>query len=112
MSTSCSPAIVRPNVAIRHEKPTDGALAKQNIQDRYHGRSDPVAHKIMAKHAENQGLKPPEDTSIVGDHSIYHMSTPTHGALDVPIPVIVTHRSHRTLITDHGHHVSAFHESR
>ena len=53
------------NPAIRHEKPTEGALAKQNIQDRYHGLDDPVAQKIMAKHAENQGLKPPEDASIV-----------------------------------------------
>ena len=63
--------IVWPNAAIRHEKPTDGALAKQNIQDRYHGHNDPVAHKIMAKHAETQGLQPPEDTSIVRDSSIY-----------------------------------------
>lgn len=57
----------------RHEKPTDGALAKQNIQDRYHGRNDPVAQKIMSKHAENQGLKPPEDTSIM---SLYLSALP------------------------------------
>ena len=72
VSTSCSSVVGQPNAAIRHEKPTDSALAKQNIQDRYHGRSDPVAQKIMAKHAESQGLKPPEDTSIVSDYSIKH----------------------------------------
>jgi len=49
----------------RHEKPADNALSKQNIQDRYHGRDDPVAQKIMNKHADSQGLKPPEDTSII-----------------------------------------------
>ena len=49
----------------RHEKPADDALAHQNIQDRYHGRSDPVARKILSAHAEAQGLKPPEDESIV-----------------------------------------------
>jgi len=49
----------------RHEKPVDNALSKQNIQDRYYGKDDPVAQKIMSKHAEDQGLKPPEDTSII-----------------------------------------------
>jgi len=49
----------------RHEKPVDNALSKQNIQDRYYGKNDPVAHKILSKHAESQGLKPPEDTSIM-----------------------------------------------
>ncbi|KAJ3568642.1 hypothetical protein NP233_g5583 [Leucocoprinus birnbaumii] len=48
----------------RHEKPADNDLAHQNIQDRYHGRNDPVAKKIMGSHAEAQGLKPPEDESI------------------------------------------------
>ncbi|EIN07223.1 hypothetical protein PUNSTDRAFT_89383 [Punctularia strigosozonata HHB-11173 SS5] len=48
----------------RHEKPVDSDLAKQNMQDRYHGRNDPVARKIMSTHAKNQGLAPPEDTSI------------------------------------------------
>ena len=50
---------------LRHEKPVDNALSKQNIQDRYYGRNDPVAQKIMSKHADSQGLKPPEDTSVV-----------------------------------------------
>jgi len=49
----------------RHEKPVDNALSKQNIQDRYYGKNDPVAQKIMSKHADSQGLKPPEDTSVM-----------------------------------------------
>jgi hypothetical protein len=48
-------------------------MSKQNIQDRYHGRNDPVAHKIMSTHAVNQGLKPPADETIVGSsRSIMH----------------------------------------
>jgi pre-mRNA-splicing factor RBM22/SLT11 len=49
----------------RHEKPEDDELSKQNIQDRYYGRNDPVARKILSANAENLGLKPPDDTSIV-----------------------------------------------
>lgn len=49
----------------RHEKPVENDLSHQNIQDRYHGRNDPVARKILGAHAESQGLKPPEDQSIV-----------------------------------------------
>ncbi|KAJ8486959.1 hypothetical protein ONZ45_g3593 [Pleurotus djamor] len=48
----------------RHEKPVNNELSNQNIQDRYHGKSDPVARKILATHAESMGLKPPEDESI------------------------------------------------
>jgi len=48
----------------RHEKPVDNGLANQNMQDRYHGRNDPVARKIMTQHADAQGLAAPEDTSI------------------------------------------------
>jgi pre-mRNA-splicing factor RBM22/SLT11 len=40
-------------------------LSKQNIQDRFFGNNDPVARKILAGHAEQQGLKPPEDESVV-----------------------------------------------
>jgi len=56
----------------RHEKPADNALSYQNIQDRYHGRNDPVAKKILATHAETQGLAPPDDQSVVrfSSHSI------------------------------------------
>jgi pre-mRNA-splicing factor RBM22/SLT11 len=44
----------------RHEVPVKNELSKKNIQDRCFGlwNSDPVAHKILAGHAENQGLKP------------------------------------------------------
>jgi hypothetical protein len=49
----------------RHEMPVENDLSKQNIQDRYFGNNDPVARKILAGHAENQGLKPPEDESVV-----------------------------------------------
>ncbi|KAL5511132.1 SLT11 [Sanghuangporus vaninii] len=48
----------------RHEMPEDNELSKQNMQDRYYGRKDPVARKILGLNAENQGLKPPEDKSI------------------------------------------------
>ena len=49
----------------RHEMPVQNELSKQNIQDRYHGRNDPVAKKIMSTHAANMGLQPPEDPNIV-----------------------------------------------
>ncbi|PPQ77507.1 hypothetical protein CVT25_011304 [Psilocybe cyanescens] len=48
----------------RHEIPVDNELAHQNMQDRYHGRNDPVARKIMSGHAETQGLKPPDDVAV------------------------------------------------
>ncbi|KZT40836.1 hypothetical protein SISSUDRAFT_1059890 [Sistotremastrum suecicum HHB10207 ss-3] len=48
----------------RHEMPPNGDLAKQNIKDRYHGKSDPVARRILSGHAETHGMQPPEDTSI------------------------------------------------
>jgi pre-mRNA-splicing factor RBM22/SLT11 len=49
----------------RHEKPADNELSNQNMQDRYYGRNDPVARKIMGSHADSQGLTPPEDQSIM-----------------------------------------------
>jgi pre-mRNA-splicing factor RBM22/SLT11 len=49
----------------RHELPVENELSHQNIKDRYHGTNDPVARKIMAKHAEESGLAPPLDQSIV-----------------------------------------------
>lgn len=49
----------------RHEKPVENDLSHQNMQDRYYGRNDPVARKIMATHADSQGLTPPDDQSIV-----------------------------------------------
>ena len=59
--------IVRPSVIIvfRHEMPVKNELSKQNIQDRFFGNDDPVARKILAGHAEKQGLKPPEDETVV-----------------------------------------------
>ena len=44
--------------------PEDNGLQKQNIKDRYHGRNDPVAKKLLASYAATRGLEPPEDTSI------------------------------------------------
>jgi pre-mRNA-splicing factor RBM22/SLT11 len=49
----------------RHEKPAEGALAHQNMQDRYYGRNDPVARKILSGNAQTQGLAPPEDTTVM-----------------------------------------------
>ncbi|KAF8343925.1 pre-mRNA-splicing factor SLT11 [Cantharellus anzutake] len=48
----------------RHEKPQRDELSRQNVQDRYHGRNDPVARKILSSFAAKQGLTPPEDPSI------------------------------------------------
>jgi len=58
----------------RHEKPVENELSKQNIQDRYHGHSDPVARKILSTHADSQGLKLPEDQSVM---SLFLSSLPT-----------------------------------
>lgn len=49
----------------RHEMPEENGLQKQNIQDRYYGRNDPVAKKILQGVAETKGLKAPEDKDIV-----------------------------------------------
>lgn len=40
-------------------------MSKQNIQDRYFGRNDPVANKILREHTSFAGLAPPADASIV-----------------------------------------------
>jgi len=42
-----------------------GPMAKQSIQDRYHGRNDPVARQILARNANEMGLAAPEDQSII-----------------------------------------------
>jgi pre-mRNA-splicing factor RBM22/SLT11 len=49
----------------RHEMPQNNELSHQTIQARYHGHNDPVARKILAANAENHGLRPPDDTTIV-----------------------------------------------
>lgn len=46
--------------------PVQNELSKQNIQDRYHGRNDPVANKILSTNASKMGLTPPEDKAVVG----------------------------------------------
>lgn len=49
----------------RHEIPEENGLQKQNMQDRYYGRNDPVAKKMLRDNAEAKGLVPPEDKTIV-----------------------------------------------
>ncbi|XP_075262036.1 pre-mRNA-splicing factor RBM22-like [Convolutriloba macropyga] len=50
----------------RHEKPTDpdDPLAHQNIKDRYFGRNDPVAKKLLNRASNLPKLEKPEDISI------------------------------------------------
>ena len=48
----------------RHEMPTTGDLAHQNIKDRYYGVNDPVARKMMNRADQMPKLTPPEDTTI------------------------------------------------
>lgn len=51
----------------RHEMPEDkdDPMAKQNIKDRYHGRNDPVARKMLSGFAATKNMIPPEDPSVV-----------------------------------------------
>lgn len=49
----------------RHEMPTSGPLAEQNIKDRYYGVNDPVANKMMDRMGEREKLQPPEDGTIM-----------------------------------------------
>ncbi|KAH7340216.1 pre-mRNA-splicing factor SLT11 [Rhizoctonia solani] len=48
----------------RHEMPNQNELSHQNIKDRFYGRNDPVAKKILSVHAVKQGLEPPQDQSV------------------------------------------------
>lgn len=50
----------------RHDKPNepDDPLCEQNIKDRYYGRNDPVADKILKRAATLPTLEPPEDKAI------------------------------------------------
>ncbi|CAN7069636.1 hypothetical protein IGI04_041974 [Brassica rapa subsp. trilocularis] len=50
--------------AFRHEMPKTGELSHQNIKDRYYGKNDPVAMKLLRKAAEMSTLEPPEDERI------------------------------------------------
>lgn len=40
-------------------------MQKQNLADRYYGRNDPVANKILKEQAESKGMKAPEDKTVV-----------------------------------------------
>eukprot|EP00954_Amorphochlora_amoebiformis_P027201 1383994-Amorphochlora_amoeboformis.AAC.1 len=45
-----------------HEMPVTGDLANQNIRDRYYGKNDPVAKKILKMSSQRQTpLVPPDD---------------------------------------------------
>ena len=48
----------------RHEMPTTGELATQNIKDRYYGVNDPVAKKMMNRVQTMTELVKPDDTTI------------------------------------------------
>lgn len=50
----------------RHEMPTseDDPLAKQNITDRFNGKNDPVAEKILKNSKPSEQLVPPENPNI------------------------------------------------
>lgn len=67
------------------------------MQDRYHGRNDPVARKILSTHADNQGLKPPDDTSIVRrvSESCCLRVSNSH-LLDLSLPIFTISRINRT----------------
>lgn len=49
----------------RHELPVQNDVSKQNIQDRFHGRNDPVAKKLLGSAASDAGLTPPADQEVV-----------------------------------------------
>jgi pre-mRNA-splicing factor RBM22/SLT11 len=49
----------------RHEMPTVGELANQNIKDRYHGNNDPVARKMLNRSGNDpRPMELPEDRTI------------------------------------------------
>lgn len=48
----------------RHEMPSTGELAEQNIKDRYYGTNDPVAKKMLNRLENMPKLEPPEDKTI------------------------------------------------
>eukprot|EP01120_Amphizonella_sp_Union-15-10_P013454 TRINITY_DN6231_c0_g1_i1.p1 TRINITY_DN6231_c0_g1~~TRINITY_DN6231_c0_g1_i1.p1 ORF type:complete len:411 (-),score=72.13 TRINITY_DN6231_c0_g1_i1:111-1343(-) len=49
----------------RHEMPTEGELANQNIKDRYYGRNDPVAKKLLRRHDDfTSKIAPPSDKDV------------------------------------------------
>ncbi|TPX57976.1 hypothetical protein PhCBS80983_g03464 [Powellomyces hirtus] len=48
----------------RHELPVDNDLAHQNIKDRYYGKNDPVAQRMLNRTDKVSKLNTPEDKSI------------------------------------------------
>eukprot|EP00299_Pterocystis_sp_00344_P007910 c2782_g1_i1.p1 GENE.c2782_g1_i1~~c2782_g1_i1.p1 ORF type:complete len:387 (-),score=60.16 c2782_g1_i1:54-1214(-) len=48
----------------RHEMPTTGELANQNIKDRYYGVNDPVANKLLRQAQTSNDAQAPEDKTI------------------------------------------------
>ena len=57
----------RAELICRHELPQENGLQKQNLQDRYYGRNDPVAKKMLSAAATEKGLTPPTDQTVVSD---------------------------------------------
>ncbi|KAG8907414.1 Pre-mRNA-splicing factor slt11 [Tulasnella sp. 403] len=70
----------------RHEIPEKTELSNQNIRDRYYGRNDPVAKKIMSGYAASQGLTPPDDQSIT---SLFLSSLPESATEQTLRPTLV-----------------------
>ena len=75
--------------------PVQNELSKQNIQDRYHGRNDPVAKKIMSTHAANMGLQPPEDPNIVRLSSLRRRTVADERYPDLPLSDLLIPLVHR-----------------
>eukprot|EP00013_Stygamoeba_regulata_P022737 CAMPEP_0177660728 /NCGR_PEP_ID=MMETSP0447-20121125/18221_1 /TAXON_ID=0 /ORGANISM="Stygamoeba regulata, Strain BSH-02190019" /LENGTH=378 /DNA_ID=CAMNT_0019165865 /DNA_START=28 /DNA_END=1164 /DNA_ORIENTATION=+ len=48
----------------RHETPEETELSHQNLKDRYYGKNDPVAAKILQQAEKMNQLTPPDDTNI------------------------------------------------
>lgn len=71
----------------RHELPVNNELSKQNIQDRFHGRNDPVAKKMLGTAASDAGLAPPEDREVVSRRrdSRFGLVTSSLTVLSIPL---------------------------
>lgn len=74
----------------RHEMPTTGPLATQNIKDRYFGVNDPVANKMMERVNNMEKLEPPADPSVttlyVGGITPDMLESDIHVSPGVPSP--------------------------
>lgn len=93
VSILSTPVIERFPSFFSHEMPVQNDLSKQNIQDRYHGRNDPVANKILSTNAAAAGLTPPEDKSIVSSHPAPLTNTPLTSLItDVAVLDFATRR--------------------